>query len=243
MPNTTEMLDALGVFDRVVGVSMFCDVPLEATQLPGVGSGLEPDVERILSLRPDLVIGSVVQRDLPFLSVIEDVGIGVFLMRDQTLEDLYESMIELGVLLGVEQQAIDVTNEMRQSLADLAVLTEGLVPVRLLFVADHDPIFAAGPTSFFGPLFATAGAENVVEQGNWVQLDFEQVVQLAPEAILESTTTPGGLSAWGELVSVPAVREQRIYTIESHAIARPGPGVPDAVWEIAERLHPNRIRR
>ena len=143
----------------------------------------------------------------------------------------------------MEQQAVEVTNEMRQSLTELAALTEGLAPVRLLFVADHDPIFAAGPASFFGPLFDIAGADNVIEQGSWVQLDFEQVVHMAPEAILESTTTPGGLRAWGELVSVPAVRDQRIYTIESHAIARPGPAVPDAVWEIAERLHPNQIQR
>ena len=121
--------------------------------------------------------------------------------------------------------------------------TTDLPRVRVLFVADHDPIFAAGPDSFFGPLLETAGAENVIDTGSWVQLDREQVVQLAPEAILETGTTPGGERAWSELVSIPAVRDGQIHTIVSHAIARPGPGVPEAVWEIAERLHPAQIRR
>jgi iron complex transport system substrate-binding protein len=237
------MLYVLGVWERVVGVSRFCDVPPEARQLPTVGSGMDPDLERILSLEPDLVVGIDDQQGFPFVSALREVGVPIFLVADESLDEMYASMRELGELLGVAEAADREVGRIERELADIRRRIEGLARPRVLIVFDRDPIYAAGPDTLIGRLVDIAGGDNVVTSGEWVQLDREQAIQLAPDVILEPRELSDGdpVGAWAPLSTVPAVRDGRIYTLSSHGISRPGPGAPAAAREIAARLFPERF--
>jgi iron complex transport system substrate-binding protein len=241
MPSTTEMLDAFGVFDRVVGVSVHCDEPDAAADLPSVGSGMDPDLETLLSLRPDLVVGTVAQRGYDFVAALRRVGVTVFLVDDRSLETLFESMIELGRAVGAEDRARTVVAELRGRLEAVAEAVRGRRRPRVLVVFDHDPVYAAGPDTFVDSLVTAAGGDNVLDRGSWVQLDREQVIRLAPDVILEpSVGRPRGdaLAPWRGLERLPAVRQGRVYRLSSDGIVQPGPSVAEAAEEIARLLYP-----
>jgi iron complex transport system substrate-binding protein len=243
MPSTTEMLHAIGAWDVVVGVSLYCDTPTEARALPGVGSGMQPDLERLLALEPDLVVGTVAQHGYDFVAALEAAGIPVLLVPDRSLEEVYAALKELGRALAREAGAEEVVTRMQAELAELQATIGESAPVRALLVYHHDPIYAAGPHTMVGDLLAAAGGTNVLGAGAWVQLDREQVIHLAPAVILEAGPySPAELRrAWSPLTTVPAVRDGRIHALSSPGLSRPGPGAPAAAREIAARLYPDRV--
>ena len=240
MPSTTDMLYRFGAWEQVVGVSVFCDFPAEATDLRKIGSGMDPDVERILSLRPDLVVGSTIQADFAFVRTLRQANVEVFLVRDQSFEDVLEDMPRLGRAVGREAEATVLVKEMRAELRSLGVRTAGRHRPRTLLVFDHDPIYAAGPETFVHQLLLAAGGENAVSAGGWVQLDREAVIRLAPEVIFEPTVRERSRldQLWASWHTLPAVIEGRIHSLQSEGISRPGPSMIEATLEMAEHLHP-----
>jgi len=234
------MLWRFGAWDRVVGVSIFCDVPAAATELPKIGSGMDPDIERILALAPDLVVGSIIQEDYPFVRILRDAGVEVLLVHDQGLEDVLNDMPRFAGRLGPAELEVaeELIGGVRLELDSLRrAIPDGERP-RVLIVYDHDPIYVAGPDTFINQLLTAAGGENVVRTGDWVQRDREAVVQLAPEFVFQPGigTHEDLRRAWADMVVVPAVRDGRIYSLESPAIARPGVGVADAAREMSHLL-------
>ena len=241
MPSTTDMLYRFGAWSRVVGVSVFCDFPAEATDLPKIGSGMDPDVERILSLRPDLVVGSIIQEDFAFVRTLRQANIEVFLVRDQSLEDVLDDMPRLGRAVGQEAEATAVVEATRAALRDIADRTDGRDRPRTLLVFDHHPIYAAGPETFVHELLVAAGGENAVTAGGWVQLDREAVIRLAPEVIFEPTVRERSRLdvIWASWHTLPAVNDGRIHSLVSEGVSRPGPSMLEATLEMAQHLHPH----
>ncbi|MCA9562264.1 MAG: ABC transporter substrate-binding protein [Myxococcales bacterium] len=243
MPSTTDMLVAFGVWDHVIGISSHCQPPQGSAPVPIVGSGMDPDIEQILALQPDLVVGSAAQSDYEFVRTLERSGITVRLLDDQRLPSLLEDMVIFGRDVGAEEAARAFVDELRASLTRLQQATNSLPTPSVLVVYGHDPIFAAGPDSYVGSILEAAGGENAVPSGDWVQLDRETVVALNPDVILEPTlgepATVADLRApWTALTTVGAVRDGRIFQIRSPAATRPGPQIAEAAWEIATILHP-----
>jgi iron complex transport system substrate-binding protein len=243
MPSTTEMLIAFGAAERLVGVSIFCVIPPDLGERPSVGSGMDPSLEQILALEPDLVVGTITQSEFAFVSALERIGIPVFLLDDRSLESLYVEMVDLGERAGVGPAALAVVSSMQADLAELARQTAGLPPPSVLIVFDHDPIYAAGSESYADRLIRAAGGRNAVEGGVWVQLDRERVIVMAPDVILETTgfSREELVAVWSSLESVPAVVNGRIHPLVSEGVSRPGPSIPAAAREIARRLFPDRF--
>ncbi len=241
MPSTTEMLWRFGVWERVVARSMFDLVPAEAASLPSVGSGMDPDVERVLSLRPDLVVGSVVQRDYAFVRTLRDAGVSVHLVADQGLDEVLDAMPALGDAVGAGDAARALCASLRVELDALRARWAGAERPRVLMVYGMDPIYAAGPDAYVSALLDIAGGANVLSAGDWVQLDDEAVIHLAPDVILaplEGDATEEALRAtWARLHTVPAVRDGRVFGLRAHGVSMPGPDVANAAREIGERLH------
>ena len=240
MPSTTDMLFRFGVWEHVVGVSVFCDFPASAEELPKIGSGMDPDVERILALRPDLVVGSVIQEDFAFVRTLRDANIDVYLVHDQSLEEVLEDMPRFGRVVGGEAAAISIVEDIRATLREIAERTADREHPRTLLVFDHDPIYAAGPETFAHELLVAAGGENVVTAGGWVQLDREIVIRLAPEVIFEPTVRERSQldEIWTSWHTLPAVSEGRIHALVSEGISRPGPSMIEATLEMVDYLHP-----
>ncbi len=241
MPSTTEMVWRFGAFDRLVGASIFCDSPPEAQDLDSVGSGMDPDVERIMALRPDLVLGSVVQADFAFVPTLRSAGINVLLVHDQGLEEVLEDMPRLGAALGAdaEERAQQLVGQVRAELDRIREEAVGDVRPSVLMVYGHDPIYAAGPDAFVSELLEIAGGVNALSAGDWVQLDLEAVVAMAPDVILEPVVEGGDIAArWARYTAIPAVRDGRIFGLRSPGVFRPGPSLVEATREIAGFLEP-----
>ncbi len=244
-PSTTEALFAMGAGDRVVARSRYCDWPPEATKLPAVG-GLEPDIEAILQLGPDLVVGPSGQWSSRFSDTMHAHGIATW------FPDEIESLVGVDALLeglgqrtghAAEARVLDAQLDAREASIEKATAS-GPHP-RVLLVAGLGPIVVAGPHAFADDLLRHAGAVNVVaEGGSWPVLGFERVVALDPDVILDVSVAESGgqthitrdAQGWS---GVRAVREGRVVPIGDERVLRPGPRIAEGLAVLARALHPD----
>jgi iron complex transport system substrate-binding protein len=221
IPAATEMLYAIGAGANVVGRTVHCDYPPEVAEVPSVGSGLAPDIERLLRLRPTHVVGSQLQEDSSTVQALVDAGVSVVLVPDQSLEDIAAALALLGRTLGRLGSAQQVVQQMERSLLATQERGARAEPPRVLIAIDRDPLFAAGSDSFIGEVATIAGGENVLP-GDWVQLDAEVLAQLAPDVIVEGDGAPED-GFWEQFAAVEALRTARYCRIPGDMMARPGP--------------------
>jgi iron complex transport system substrate-binding protein len=243
-PATTEALFVIGAGNRVVARSSYCDWPPEARQLPAVG-GIEPDIEAILQLGPDLVVGPSGQWSSRLNATLQAHGVATWFPEEiQTLAGVDALLLGLGMRTGhlAEAQAITRGLDAREDAIAKAVVA---VPhPRVILVAAVSPVVVAGPRSFADDLLHHAGATNAVTDGGaWPTLGFERVVELDPDVILDaSVTESGGIThitpqtpGWG---SVRAVREGHVVPLADERVLRPGPRIAEGLAVLAHALHP-----
>ncbi|TVR00983.1 MAG: hypothetical protein EA398_10775 [Deltaproteobacteria bacterium] len=225
LPSATEMLAALGVGEALVGRTMHCDDPAWVLALPSVGSGLTPDLERLLSLRPDLVVAGRMQAGQPVLQRLRDHGVEVMVLPDERLEDVFAGIDALGERLGLQTRAEEIGQGIGASIG-LLTLRQPAEPVRTLIVVGTDPIFAAGRDTFLDDLLQAAGGVNVVERTGWVRLDQEAVIGLRPALLLSTGEESRLREQWAFLRrAVPAVG---LCSVPEDIAARQGPRVAEA---------------
>ncbi|MGH9315107.1 MAG: ABC transporter substrate-binding protein [Vicinamibacterales bacterium] len=253
IPAVTEMVYAIGAGPQLVAVGSFDKYPPEVNALPRVGGLLDPDVERIFSLKPDLMIVYGTQTDLR--RQLERAGIEQFSYTHGGLADVMTTIRALGARLGRAEQAERVAADLDARLAAIRKRVAGRARPRTLLVFGREAMslrgmFASGGIGFLHDMLETAGAENVftdVERES-VQMTTELVLQRAPQAILElrESVTSGQIDAersvWNALVSVPAVRTGRVYILSDPSLTVPGPRVGQATELIARVLHPGVFR-
>lgn len=243
-PNLTETLYSLGLGDRVVGDTDYCDVPPEAKAKPHVGGPQNASVEAIVALRPDLVLATAIDRE-ETVDALAHLGIAAYTTDPHTVRETIESIKGIGELAGAEEQGAALAAKLN---ARLDVLHERLASkpkVRVLFVVGVDPLITIGQNTFLADALRWAGAESVVATNqNWPQISFEEVVRLQPDYLVFSASYPGehpvnlaylrSRSVWKDL---RAVRDGHV-AIVSDEIDRPDPGLIDAIEELARDLHP-----
>jgi len=242
-PSVTEMLYALGAGDRVVGVTEFCNYPPEALLLPRIGGMINPDLERIVSLKPDLVIATTVGNYQDDAERIERLGIRVYTVSTPSLKSVLTTLTDVGKLLGNDEQARRLVGRLAERLDHVRQVTSRRTPVRTLFVIEGEPLIAPGPGTFLSDALIAAGAQLVTPRGSpgWAQLDLEQAIAAAPEVIL--TAEPNrkwaeGLASRPEWRNVPAIRNGRVFVV-SDSIQHPGPRLFDGIEEVAALLSNN----
>lgn len=234
VPTATETLFALGAGDLVVGRCAYCDYPPEVAELPAVADALSAGAERILALRPDLIlVGSDAQaRSLGALT--DRVPVRMFIADD--LAGVRRSIADLGWLVGREAQADELLAEIDLAFAEAAAAVAGKEPLRVLFVVQHEPLRVAGGPSHISELLAAVGAVNVAAEMDrpWPELSAETLVRWDPEVILDGSFAPAGdgagtLAFWDRFVSLAAVRTGRVHRMDEPAVVRPGPRLPRAL--------------
>lgn len=254
VPALTQMLFAIGAGPRVVAVSSFDVEPPAVQALPKVGALLDPDVERILSLKADLVALYDTQDDLR--TQLDRAGIAHFDYRHAGLAGVTRTLRELGIKTGQVTQANQAAADIEQRLAALKARTAGRPKVRTLLVFGREPnslrnVYASGGRGFLHDLLEVAGGVNVFADidAESVQPSSEQILARAPEAILEIRAVGLGINgappetaSWNALASVPAVRQQRIFTLAGSHYVVPGPRVAETADGIARALHPELFR-
>jgi iron complex transport system substrate-binding protein len=246
-PATTEAMFAIGAGDRLVARSQFCDWPPEATRLPAVG-GIEPDIEAILQLAPDLVVGPSGQWSVRLSETMRAHGIATWFPEEvQSLPGVDAFILGLGERTGHAGSARAVTEALdaREQVVEGAVA--GAPRPRVLLVAGLSPIVVAGPRTFASDLVAHAGAVNVVTDGSaWPTLDFERVIELDPDVILDVSVAESGAvthitqdaSGWR---GVRAVRQGHVVPIGDERVLRPGPRIAEGLAVLVHALHPDAI--
>jgi len=248
------MLYALGLGDRVVGVTTYCRYPPEAAQKPKIGNYLRPDIETILALRPDLVImertGIRRSEQLPALKL------SVLEVDDGTVAGIYESIQRIGAAAGVSERASLLCSEIRGGLEGIRRKVAALPRRRMMFVVGHTPgrledLIVAGKGSYLDQVMEAAGADNVFRDtvAAYAKISIEQVLARNPEVIIdmgEMAQTVGVteeqkravVALWDRYPMLAAVKYKRVFAAASDIFVVPGPRVVEAATAFAAMAHP-----
>jgi iron complex transport system substrate-binding protein len=242
-PSVTETLFALGAGAEVAGVSDYCDFPPAAAKLPHVGSFLTPNIEAIIALRPTLVIGLGLSSDVRELHAIEAAGCSVMTVRDDSLDQIEDSIAAVGARVGRPQAAAALLARLR---AQIEAVRNGLAavrPVRVLMLVGHEPIIAVGRRTYLDELLHIARANNIADASSeqWPRLSIEYIIAMHPDVILDgqmgSEATPPE-RFWDTYRTIPAVRNHRVYGYPQDPILHPGPRVGNSLEMLAKMIHP-----
>ena len=243
-PSTTETVAALGALPLLVGRSRYCDYPPEVAKLPEVGGYVDPNVEAIVGLRPDLVVGARGPAGRRIDDVLRERGIDTYFPATESVGDVLDMIRGVGAHLDRREQAGALVARIQARLADIEDRTRGLPPPRVLLLFGVQPIIAAGPKSFGDEIVRRAGAVNVVVHGDtYPALDLEAVAALDPDVIVDAAVAEehGGqrigrdASGWREL---RAVKQDHVVALADEVILRPGPRIADGVELLARAIHP-----
>lgn len=252
IPAVTEMLFALGAGDRVVAVSSFDRYPPEVEKLQRVGALLDPNLERILSLRPDLVAIYGTQADLR--RQLDRAQVPVLVYSHAGLADITTTLLQVGDRVGRGERARQLAGAIETSLAETRQRVESRPRPRTLIVFGRESftlrgIDASGGYGFIHDMVTAAGGDNIFGdvKREAVQATTELILARRPEVILELRADPLSpadvkreIATWGQLGSVPAVRNSRVHIIQDARTVIPGPRVAEGVELIAGVLHRTR---
>ncbi len=253
VPAVTEMLYAIGAGPQVVAVSSYDQDPPEVRTLPRVGALLDPDVERILSLKPDLVVTYGSQDDLK--QQMQRATIPVFDYRHAGLADITQTLRRLGAATGHVAESERVAGDIERRLEAIRARSPGRPPLRTMLVFGRERgalrnIYVSGGRGFLHDMLVVAGGTNVFAdvQRESVQATTELVLARAPDVILEVRSADIGSAedaarearSWDVLASVPAVRSKRVIVLTGRGLTVPGPRVVEVVEQMYAALHPSR---
>lgn len=255
VPAVTEMLFAIGAGPQVIAVSSFDTFPPDVRKLPQVGALIDPDTERILSLRPDLVVTYGSQQDAR--ARFERAGIRTFSYRHGGLPAMLDTLRQVGVVTGKASAATEEARRIQGRLNQLSDRVRGHPRPLTLLVFERSPqtlrgLYVSGGTGFLNEMLEYAGGSNVFAdvKRESVQPSQEALLRRAPQVILEIRASQmlTGADArrdhdvWNALLSLPAVRQRRVYFLTGSTLVVPGPRVAEGVEMMARALHPDAFR-
>jgi iron complex transport system substrate-binding protein len=250
LPSATETLFALGVGDRVVGVSNYCRYPPAVLSLPKIGTYTKPDPERIALLRPDLVILEKTATSLA--DRLAALGIRYAQIKIGSLADVYSMIQDIGSAVGVTAKA-SLNDQIRSRLATIRTESAGRPKPTVLLVVGRTPglltnLTAVGPSTYLGELLQIAGGSNALPDAAipYPHISLETVVRLNPEVILDMSMMGESTEAriqekrlrqpWLTHRELVAVRNGYVFGLASETLVTPGPRVVEAVEEIRAKI-------
>ncbi len=246
-PSITEILFALGLEDRVVGVTEFSNYPPEAAAKPRVGSYVRLNAERILDLTPDLAVGTVDGNRLDLVRLLEDAGVAVYAVNPRSAGDVIRTVAGLGAVCGAGEQGRALARELRSRLERVKERTRASRNPRVFLQINVQPIMSVNQNTLHHDVIRLAGGENITADHAvpYPRLSLEEVLTQEPDVILISSMERGGAfeearQAWYQWGTIPAVRNGRVHLIDSDLIDRPSPRVIQGIEAVARLLHPER---
>jgi len=245
-PSNTEIVFALGLGSRLVGVSgKFDDYPPQATTVQEVGGagefGDQPNVETVVALRPDLML--TISGGDQWKQRLRDVGIAVFTVNATDFADLLRDIRTVGRVTGVPQRAAALTGQMAARAAAVQAQVAKDTRVSCFFEAYYPPLTSVGPRTFIFDLLRRAGCDPVSAEAksDYPEWSVDQLVAEGPDVYLvasESGVSPSAVAKRPGFGAITAVRNGRIALIDSDLVSRPGPRVVQGLEELARALHP-----
>ena len=252
VPALTEMLFAIGAGPQVAGVGSFDQFPPDVAKLPRLGALLDPDTERILSLRPTLVAIYGSQTDLQ--AQLTRAGIRAYVYRHGGIETIYRTMRELGSATSRESQADRLVRDLRSRVDAVRARVRGRAKPKVLLVIGRQPgtlreIYVSGGVGFLHEMLEIAGGRNAFADvaRESAQPSQETILARAPDLVVEvhaegmfkTSSVDKEKAAWAPLSSLPAVRNNRVHVLVGQYLVVPGPRFAEAVETLARTIHPD----
>jgi iron complex transport system substrate-binding protein len=245
-PSNTEIVFALGLGNRLVGVSgAFDDHPPEAAQIEQVGGagefGVDPNVEKVVSLQPDLLLA--IGGGSQWKESLRDLGIPVFTVNATDFEDLLTDIGTVGRITGSVQQAERLTGQMEARANEVAQAESAGDRTTCFFEAYYPPLTTVGPNTFIFDLLERAGCDPVTSgaKSDYPQWSVDRLVQQGPDVYLVSSESGVSAESVGDRAgfqAIAAIQEGRVHLVNSDLITRPGPRVVEGLELLAELLYP-----
>lgn len=246
-PNLTEIVYAVGAGDRLVGRTKYCDYPPEAKNVAEVGDTMTPSIERIIALKPQIVLVSTASQLEAFTKQLDQQKIAVYVTDPHSLEEVFRSIATLGDLFGTREQAATLVADLRRRTAIVEAKLHESKPVSVFYQLSGEPLYTIGRESFLTDLIQRAGGTSVTANvsGAFPRYSDEAALAARPEAIiLPSGGSMGAanLTPAAPLKNSPAVVNGRVFRINDDHLDRPGPRLVDGLEEMARALHPEAFK-
>jgi len=245
-PNLTETVFALGLGERLVGDTKVCDTPPEAKQRAHVGMPVNPNLEAVVALHPDLVLATTSINRAESVDALRRLGIPVYTSDPHTVRGMLDSTARMAEIAGAATQGAALVTRLQERLDAVHVKLADLPLVHVLFVVWEDPLISIGQNTFVADALRWAGAESViVSKQNWPRVNLEEIVRIQPEyIILTSDHRKAEEAEASDLRSRAGWRDLRAVemghvAVISAGVDRPSPGLVDAIEELARLLHPH----
>ncbi|MEP7212858.1 MAG: cobalamin-binding protein [Acidobacteriota bacterium] len=236
-PNLTENIFAVGAGDRLVGVTTYCDYPKEALSIEKVGDTQTPNAERIIALRPQVVLVSTASQLEAFTKTLADQKIAVFVTNPNSLDGVLKNLEQFGEIFGTLDKANVLVGELRSRADAVEAGNSTQTPVRVFIQISREPLYTIGKNSFLTEIVRRAGGDVVTKdvEKAFPVLSKETALALAPDAIIlsDSEDNRGPNDAFR---NSPAVKSGRVFRIDPDILSRPGPRLVDAMEEIARDI-------
>ena len=247
-PHVTELLFAAGAGSRIVGAMNYSDYPAAARNIPLIGSNSQIDIERVIVMKPDLLIVWQSGNTARQIAQLQGLGIPVFHSEPRRLDEVATSLLRLGQLLGTEPVARAAANAYTAKLAALRARYAQRPPVTVFYQAWDSPLYTLNGEQIASDAIRACGGRNIFAELKTVapQVGVEAVVQKDPEAIVGGklyTPQDRGLSIWQPYKGMTAVRRNNLFTLDEEMLTRPGPRVADGAATLCARLDEARARR
>ncbi|MDD2665943.1 MAG: cobalamin-binding protein [Methanocellales archaeon] len=247
-PSNTEILFALGLGDKVVGVTRYCNYPPEAQEKEEIGGFVSVNIEKVVALKPDLILAdSSLQKAV--VEELEKLGLSVVALGADDVDEILEDVELIGKITGREEIAQELTANMRDKIKAITdntkSLNEGQLP-KALFILELDPLRVAGPGSLAHILIQLAGGYNIAADADarYVVYNSELLIERDPDVIIFNKQmgtieiTAQDLKGQPGWDAISAVKNDRVYGIDGDIISRKGPRIVDGLEEIAIYIHP-----
>jgi iron complex transport system substrate-binding protein len=248
-PAMTEVMFALGLDKRIVGVTEYCDYPPAARVKPKIGGIVNPSVERILAQQPDLVIGMRLNPK-PVLRSLARAGVPTFAAEPRSIEDVLATISTVGALTGAAGAARNLTREMRARLQAVQKMLQGRPRPTVALLYSDNPLWIAGAATFPDHVIRLAGGRNAAADiKGYKQYNVETLLARNPDVIFLTSMKGGNDAAHvrefarrPSMRALSAVKRNRVYVIDADLVDRAGPRIVDGVAEMAAKLHPEMSR-
>jgi len=247
-PSNTEILFALGLGDKIVGVTEYCNYPEAAKTKPKIGGFSTVDVEKVVSLRPDLILATQIHSKT-IIPSLEKLGLTVVALTPSSLTGVLDSITLVGKITGQDKEASELVKDLNARIKAVSDKTGNLSPnqkPRVFYVTWHDPLMTAGKGALSNDVISQAGGQNIASDITGDKtIDLETVINRDPEIIIASVGMGTGedqswqyIKSESRLKNTQALMTGRVYKIDGDLIHRPGPRVVDALEQIAQFIHP-----
>jgi len=244
-PSLTEIAFAIGLGEKVVGVTDFCDYPPEAKGKAKVGGMTDPSLEAIVALRPDLILATTEGNRRETVFQLERLGLPVFVSGPTGLSGLFASIEAIGEATGREAEAFALVRHLKGRVEEIVGKAERLKRPRVLYLIWPEPLIVPGRGTLINDLITLAGGESISgdQPIPYPRYSLEEVLRQAPEVIVLSSKHGEGavkalLDYWRRFEAIPAIRNGRVHLLDGDLVNRPGPRIVEGLEALAKLFHP-----